>query len=392
MAASTNVNNRTVVHPASGGVSVAFPDVCLTPSPGGPVPVPYPNVARSADLVRGSESVRVDGHPVALKGSAFGRSTGDEPGTQKGVLSHAVQGEARFQNYSFDVKVEGRPVARLMDPMTHNGGSPTNTAAVQEMQQPLVGPPLPGFGDERDHTVHVRFRYDDPTEWRGHDERVLLGSGYRLSGSDEETWSPLAEYTSGVSHVRSAGTYRLSLLPFDLARRALFPADRAAQLAARPHPVLVRARALVQSLAHELAEVYQGLTGELMETVMDPLRGGRARIGDIGARYSQAAAHMQEAMVALERASQDEQWWTATTEALYAMRRAVLDLSGAWWATVRAEWAALGVPRQALRRAKRAFKSAQAELYRIDDDIAEVLIYANADAARNALYDAVTGG
>ena len=27
-----------------GGVCIAFPDVCKTPSPGGPVPVPYPNI------------------------------------------------------------------------------------------------------------------------------------------------------------------------------------------------------------------------------------------------------------------------------------------------------------------------------------------------------------
>jgi hypothetical protein len=27
------------------GMDFAFPDVCLTPSPAGPVPIPYPNIA-----------------------------------------------------------------------------------------------------------------------------------------------------------------------------------------------------------------------------------------------------------------------------------------------------------------------------------------------------------
>jgi len=29
----------------AGGMCLAFPDVCLTPSPAGPVPIPYPNIS-----------------------------------------------------------------------------------------------------------------------------------------------------------------------------------------------------------------------------------------------------------------------------------------------------------------------------------------------------------
>jgi hypothetical protein len=32
----------TFVYTASTGVTIAFPDVCKTPAPGGPVPIPYP--------------------------------------------------------------------------------------------------------------------------------------------------------------------------------------------------------------------------------------------------------------------------------------------------------------------------------------------------------------
>ncbi len=56
MPATVNVNSRTVVHAASDGVATAFPDVCKTPSPAGPVPIPYPNVAMSADTAQGART------------------------------------------------------------------------------------------------------------------------------------------------------------------------------------------------------------------------------------------------------------------------------------------------------------------------------------------------
>ncbi len=159
MAASTTVNGRTVVHRKSAGALATFPDVCLTPTPGGPVPIPYPNLARSADLTGGAETVTVDGCPVAVQDSVFSRSTGDEPGTQKGVISQAQGGEARFLNWSFDVKVEGKGVCRLLDPMASNGGSPTNTPPAGEVQPPLVVPPV-AFPDLPEvHTLGIEFKY-----------------------------------------------------------------------------------------------------------------------------------------------------------------------------------------------------------------------------------------
>ena len=47
------VNGRGVVHQTSGGLSTVFPDVCKTPSPAGPVPIPYPNIGKAADTVGG---------------------------------------------------------------------------------------------------------------------------------------------------------------------------------------------------------------------------------------------------------------------------------------------------------------------------------------------------
>lgn len=139
MGATVAVNDKTVVHKSSGGVTMAFPDVCKTPSPGGPVPVPYPNVAKSSDTAKGSKKVKVDGNPIMLKGSVFSTSMGDEAGTAGGgVASNTTKGKAEFVNYSFDVKVEGKNVPRLLDPMLHNKLSSPNTPPTPLLQPPLV--------------------------------------------------------------------------------------------------------------------------------------------------------------------------------------------------------------------------------------------------------------
>jgi hypothetical protein len=141
MAATVNVNKRTVVHATSDGVATAFPDVCLTPP--APVPVPYPNVALSRDTSEGSETVRMDGNPIMLERSVFSKSSGDEPGTAGGVISGTNRGKAEFVTYSFDVKVEGRCVPRLGDLMVQNELVAPNTPPFPEIQPPSEGDTSP---------------------------------------------------------------------------------------------------------------------------------------------------------------------------------------------------------------------------------------------------------
>lgn len=141
MPATVIVNKRTVVHMKSDGVATAFPDVCNTPTPGGPVPIPYPNVALSKDTAMGTTSVTADGCPVMVKGSCFAVSTGDEAGSAGGVASTVVKGKAEFVSYSFDVKYEGKNVARLGDTMVQNKGTAPNTPPFPEVQPPLIGIP-----------------------------------------------------------------------------------------------------------------------------------------------------------------------------------------------------------------------------------------------------------
>ena len=113
-------NSMGISHKGSNAISAVFPDVCKTPTPGGPVPIPYPNVAKSSDLMQGTTTVKLQGMPAAVKGCSYMPSMGDEPGTAGGVISSKFKGKAEFVLYSFDVKLDGKNACRMGDLMTHN--------------------------------------------------------------------------------------------------------------------------------------------------------------------------------------------------------------------------------------------------------------------------------
>jgi hypothetical protein len=127
MGATVTVNSpQTVVHANSDGQSPVFPDVCKTPSPGGPVPIPYPNVAKSSSSSETSTTVEANGKKIMLKNSVYSTSTGDEAGSVGGVVSNCTKGKAQFITYSFDIKAEGQNVPRNTDMMKQNGSSSYN--------------------------------------------------------------------------------------------------------------------------------------------------------------------------------------------------------------------------------------------------------------------------
>jgi hypothetical protein len=142
MAVTIHVNgtSNSLVHKGSNGIAKnTMPDVCKTPSPGGPVPVPYPVIISiSSDLDKGTKTIKVDsGNMAAVKGSEFSRCTGDEPGTAGGVKSSTNMKEATWLLYSFDVKLEGKNACRLTDKMLMNHGNTVCLAGVT--QQPVPG-------------------------------------------------------------------------------------------------------------------------------------------------------------------------------------------------------------------------------------------------------------
>jgi hypothetical protein len=118
-----NGTDNTLVHKGSMGMAkCTAPDVCKTPSPGGPVPVPYPVIlSLSSDLESGTTTVTADGgNMCAIKGSDFSRCSGDEAGTAGGVKSNVNMKEATWILYSFDVKMDGANACRKTDKMMMN--------------------------------------------------------------------------------------------------------------------------------------------------------------------------------------------------------------------------------------------------------------------------------
>lgn len=113
---------NSLVHKGSNGISMAtIPDVCKTPSPAGPVPIPYPNISQSITLDKGTTTVKADGGMmIANKGSEFSLSNGDNAGVAGGVKSSTFMKESTWILYSFDVKMDGKSACRLSDKKFQN--------------------------------------------------------------------------------------------------------------------------------------------------------------------------------------------------------------------------------------------------------------------------------
>ena len=127
---------NSLVHKGSGGISIAtIPDVCKTPTPGGPVPIPYPNISQSITLTKGTSTVKADcGMMIAVKGSEFSLSNGDNPGVAGGVKSSTFMKESTWILYSFDVKMDGKNACRLTDKKFHNHENTVNLGGILQAQ------------------------------------------------------------------------------------------------------------------------------------------------------------------------------------------------------------------------------------------------------------------
>lgn len=122
-----HANSRSVVYAGDGLKHVcAPPDVCKTPTPGGPQPVPYVNVGMSSDLSQGSKRVKIASKSIAIAGSSLKQTTGDEPGSAGGLVSGKTKGKAGWiagMAGSANVLVEGKAIIRFLDPIMHNGNT-----------------------------------------------------------------------------------------------------------------------------------------------------------------------------------------------------------------------------------------------------------------------------
>lgn len=100
-------------------MNIGFPDVCLTPTPAGPVPIPYPNFALNAQAVAFSPIVKVSGVHALNLGSKIPMTFGDNPGTAHPVFMKVgayVQGNPI-------VSIDKLPAINLTCPTTGNAAN-----------------------------------------------------------------------------------------------------------------------------------------------------------------------------------------------------------------------------------------------------------------------------
>ena len=121
----------------NGGGTCSVPgpsDVCKTPTPGGPVPMPYPNLTMLTQAKGSSCSgkVKISNKKTATTDTETTMSTGDEPGTAGGgVISNRFKGPCKFKKGASKVKAEGKPVVHLTSLIGHNGNNANMPAGVQ---------------------------------------------------------------------------------------------------------------------------------------------------------------------------------------------------------------------------------------------------------------------
>ena len=123
------------IFPAStkgGGQCMGMPDVCLTPAPPAPpIPIPYPNIAMVNQAKKTSKKVKFAGKEVVTIKSEISRSSGDEAGTNKGVMSGTNMDKVTFKKGSSKVKIEGQKCVHLTSMTGHNGSNANMPAGAQ---------------------------------------------------------------------------------------------------------------------------------------------------------------------------------------------------------------------------------------------------------------------
>jgi hypothetical protein len=117
---------------------LAFPDVCLTPTPAGPVPIPYPNISLHPTSVAFVPNVLVTCAPAHNMLTVAPLTNGDNPGVATGVASGVVMGPSRNLTAAFTVIVGCAPMTRLTSVSLQNSTNAPGAAIVPSVTTVLV--------------------------------------------------------------------------------------------------------------------------------------------------------------------------------------------------------------------------------------------------------------
>ncbi len=92
---------------------MGFPDVCLTPTPAGPVPIPYPNIAAGPMGVPAAYNILYMCTPAHNMSTTVPLTNGDNAGVAMGVASGMVMGPSRHLTGAFTVLLNYMPATRM---------------------------------------------------------------------------------------------------------------------------------------------------------------------------------------------------------------------------------------------------------------------------------------
>ncbi len=104
-------------------IHFAFPDVCNTPTPAGPVPIPYPNIALTSTSVPTVLNQFIQAMPIHNLMTTAYISNGDNTGVIGGVVSAMVMGPERHIIGSFKVFASAMPSVKMLSPTQQNGAT-----------------------------------------------------------------------------------------------------------------------------------------------------------------------------------------------------------------------------------------------------------------------------
>jgi hypothetical protein len=109
------------------------PDTCNTPSPTGPVPIVYPNMAMLTQANPGtlSTKVKIENQSACTKSTVITMTSGDEAGTAGGLVSGMFKGPAQFKKGSATVTIEGQPAVFQTCTVGQNGTNANAPVGVQ---------------------------------------------------------------------------------------------------------------------------------------------------------------------------------------------------------------------------------------------------------------------
>jgi hypothetical protein len=108
-----------------GGMNLGAPDVCKTPTPAGPIPIPYPNIAAGPTALPPTACLKVllTAGPAHTLMTTVPMSNGDNAGVALGVVSGLVMGPCRHMMGSTNVLYGGIPATKMTSPTGQNGMS-----------------------------------------------------------------------------------------------------------------------------------------------------------------------------------------------------------------------------------------------------------------------------